>query len=207
MSGAFSTPWVAARSARHVALRRRSALAGARIHNEITQSPSKQWFLPWQTLPQPPQFASSLFVSTHAPEQRENPELQVVPHTPAAHTGVPFATAGQALPQPPQLFTSVFASTHWEPQRVREPLHAKSQPLGLQTGIAFGGELHTVPHSPQLEVSLVTSTHEPEHGVRLPQSVEQMPDLQTVPVSHTFVQLPQCCPLVEMSTHLPPQSM
>jgi hypothetical protein len=39
--------------------------------SEIKQSPSKQWFLPWQTLPQPPQFASSLLVSTHAPEQRE----------------------------------------------------------------------------------------------------------------------------------------
>jgi hypothetical protein len=68
--------------------------------------------LPWQALPHPPQFASSLLVSTQAPEQRDKPELQVLPHTPPWHTAVPFVTAGQTLPQPPQLLTSVFASTH-----------------------------------------------------------------------------------------------
>jgi hypothetical protein len=84
----------------------------SRAQSEIKQSPSTQWFLPWQTLPQPPQFASSLLVSTHAPEQREYPELQVVPHTPREHTGLPFVTAGHALLQPPQLFGSVLVSTH-----------------------------------------------------------------------------------------------
>lgn len=73
-----------------------------------------------------------------------------------------------------------------------EALHEKSQPAALQTGMALAGELHTLPHCPQFEVSLVTSTHEPEQAVSAPHSVEQTPDLQTLPPAQTVVQLPQC---------------
>lgn len=73
-----------------------------------------------------------------------------------------------------------------------EALHEKSHPAALHTGMALAGELHTLPHWPQFEVSLATSTHEPEQAVSAPHSVEQTPDLQTLPAAHTVVQLPQC---------------
>jgi len=68
-------------------------------------------------LPQPPQFALSVAVSTQAPEQREYPELQLVLQALFEHVAVPLATPGHTTPQPPQFCASVFVSTqplpHW----------------------------------------------------------------------------------------------
>jgi hypothetical protein len=86
-------------------------------------------------------------------------------------------------------------------------LQVKSQPVFLQVGIAFVGDIHAVPHLPQLEVSLVRSTHEPSQAVSVPQSLAHTPDLQSMPVPHTVVQSPQCCPFDCVSTHLPLQSV
>jgi hypothetical protein len=66
--------------------------------------------------------------------------------------------------------------------------------------MALAGALQTVPHLPQLEVSPVRSTQEPSQAVSVPQSVEQTPDLQTLPGSQTAVQLPQWSPSARVST-------
>jgi hypothetical protein len=59
-------------------------------------------FFPWQVVPQPPQLAGSLLVSTHAFEQRENPALQTMPHVPLAQVGPPLSTVGHTESQAPQ---------------------------------------------------------------------------------------------------------
>lgn len=146
-------------------------------------------------------------MSTQAPEQRENPESQVVPQTPAEHTALPLVTAGQILPQAPQFMASVLAFTHCVPQATKGALHEKLQPVASQTGTAFAGALHTVPHLPQFEVSLPRSTQEPLQAESVPQSLAQSPDLHSMPASHTVAQLPQCWPLDCVSTHWPLQSV
>jgi len=116
--------------------------------------------LPWHTLPHLPQFALSVSVSTHAPEQRLKPVLHVVPQLLFTHVAEPLVTPAQTLPHVPQLFTSLFVSTHASEQRMKGSVHWKPQ-LPLQVGVALGGAGQTVPHLPQLDVSLARSTQEP----------------------------------------------
>jgi len=163
--------------------------------------------MPWQTLPQPPQFKSSVAVFTQAPEQRERPALHTAPHTPPEHVTVPFVTAGHTPPHLPQLVTSVAVSTQLAPQRVVGRLQVKSQPAALQAGIALVGAEHTVPQLKQFETSVARSTHEPLHSLSVPQSAEQTPDLHSIPAPQAVVQLPQCLPFDCVSTHWPPQSV
>jgi len=73
--------------------------------------------------------------------------------------------------------------------------------------LPFAGALQTVPHDPQFEVALEVSTHEPLQLVRLPQSVPQLPDLQTMPLSHFFVQIPQWSEAELRSMHSPLHSL
>jgi hypothetical protein len=83
----------------------------------LTQTPATQTRLPLQLLPQTPQFAESVSVSTHAPEQREKPALQVVVQVLAAHCELPLAMLGQTVAQLPQCCGSVLVSTQASPQR------------------------------------------------------------------------------------------
>jgi hypothetical protein len=114
---------------------------------------------------------------------------------------------GQTTPQLPQFFGSALVSTQLSPQRMKGAVHWKSQVPPPHTDLAFAGDAQTVPHLPQLEVALDISTHEPLQLVSAPQSVPQSPNLQTAPVPHSFVQLPQCWESELKSTHAPLQSL
>jgi hypothetical protein len=72
-----------------------------------------------QTVPQAPQLAVSLVVSTHAPLHVVRPIVQVIVHTPDEHTW-PMA---QAVPQAPQWAGLDCRSTHASPQRTSVPMH------------------------------------------------------------------------------------
>jgi len=61
-----------------------------------------QDWLPLHSMPHPPQFALSDWVSTHTPEQRVKPGLHVVEQPLGVQVAVPLATVGQTVPQPPQ---------------------------------------------------------------------------------------------------------
>jgi len=86
-------------------------------------------------------------------------------------------------------------------------VHWKSQLPAAQTDLPFVGDVQTVPHAPQLDVALEVSTHEPLQLVSAPQSVPQVPDLQTMPAPHSFVQLPQCAEFDARSTQTPLQEV
>jgi hypothetical protein len=108
-----------------------------------------------QALPQVPQFMASLDVFEHAPLQLVYPVLQLKPHAPAPHAGVPLATPAHAVPQAPQFAGSDFVSAHAAPhcvvpcgQLVTHLPAAQSWPLA-----------QTVPHAPQLAASVPVSTH------------------------------------------------
>lgn len=75
--------------------------------------------------PQPPQFAASREVSTHAPPQNVCPE----PHTQALAEQV--APAGHALPQLPQFVTLVRRSTHAPPQLLKPAAQPQTPPVQL----------------------------------------------------------------------------
>lgn len=164
-----------------------------------------QRFLPLHVTPQPPQFESSVAVSTHAPEQREKPASHTGPQTPPVQAGVPWVTAGQGVPHAPQWATLVLVSTQPLPQRLYGRMHWKSQPVALQAGIALLGAVQTVPHVRQLEVSRAKSTQDPLHAVSSPHSAPHTPALHTLPAPQAVVQLPQCCPSDCRSTQLPLQ--
>jgi hypothetical protein len=114
---------------------------------------------------------------------------------------------GQSLPQPAQLLVSVVVSTQPLPQRMKGAVHWKSQLPALQTDLPFAGTGHTVPHVPQLDVALEVSTHEPLQLLSDPQSLAQLPELQTEPALHCFVQLPQWSEAELKSTQAPLQSV
>ena len=61
-----------------------------------------------QIVPQPPQFAGSVWLSTQALPHSVVPAVQVVVQTPAEHPWPPR----QAVPQAPQLAESVCVLTH-----------------------------------------------------------------------------------------------
>lgn len=60
-------------------------------------------------------------MSTHCPEQLENPDWQLNPHWPSEHVGMAFAGAGQMFAQLPQLDTEVWMFTQARSQFVSEP--------------------------------------------------------------------------------------
>jgi hypothetical protein len=117
--------------------------------------------------PQPPQLLLSVFSSTHAPLQRENPLWQVKPHAPRAQVAVALATPVEhAWPQPAQLPTLVVVSTHDPLQRVYPLLHAKVHARPTHVGAALGTLVEqAVVHVPQWLALLARSTQLPLHGV------------------------------------------
>ena len=68
-------------------------------------------------------------------------------------------------------------------------------------------DAHAASHAPQCPLSVAVSTQTPLQFVRAPQSVPQTPDEHTRPAPHTFAQAPQLSGELEVSTHLPPQSL
>src|SRR5438132_54599 len=111
-------------------------------------------------LPHMPQFAGDVSRSVsqplpRLPSQLPKLVLQAAPHAPAAHDGMPLATAAHTLPQAPQLLTSTLVARSQPlkltPSQFEKPaLHeATTHALALQAAIAFG-RLHGLPQPPQL---------------------------------------------------------
>jgi len=73
-------------------------------------------FLPWQAIPQPPQFSGSLSVLTQLPLQRAYPELHAVPQPLLVQVAVPLLIPGHTVPQAPQFLVSLLVSTQPLPQ-------------------------------------------------------------------------------------------
>ena len=155
-------------------------------------------------LPQPPQFAGSVDVSTSQPFEARPSQFAKG----AVHVGMEHADETQvsvpplvlhALPQPPQLFGSVAVFTHVLPQRLGneallhaathvEPLHAVDPPLG-----AAGHVAHTPGAGPQ---SKVPEGHDPH-----------VPPPQVAPLGHALPQAPQLFGSVVVFTHVLPQRL
>jgi hypothetical protein len=103
-----------------------------------------------QLLPQPPQFALSVLVSTQKPLQSMKPETQLVLHVPPEQAVGPR----QRLPQPPQLALSVLSSTQL-------PLHSVSPPMQLWPQLPAEqtrSPEQWFPQLPQLALSVWVST-------------------------------------------------
>lgn len=147
--------------------------------------------------PQPPQFARSLVVSTHAPLQSVVPAGQV--HAPATHVVPPV----QASPQPPQFWLSVLGSTQEAPHFVRLASQVDVQLPALQT---WPGLHATAAQAPQCWGSLFRSTQIP------PQSVSGAGQVHFASVHvirsslHALPQPPQWSALDVRRTQAPPQS-
>ena len=112
------------------------------------QRPFWQVSPPRHTLPQDPQLAESVVVSTHAPLQSVWPAGQS--HVPLVHE--PLA---HAWPHAPQLFGSVVVSTHAPLQSVC-PIGQEQMPSSHHCGSG-----HTLPHEPQFLRSSERKTHSP----------------------------------------------
>jgi hypothetical protein len=82
-----------------------------------------------QAAPQPPQWAGSQSVSTHAPEHSVVPVGQSSTHDPPEQ----IWSLGQATPQPLQLSGSTSVSTQTDPQRVVPPTQSSWHVLAEQT--------------------------------------------------------------------------
>jgi hypothetical protein len=65
-------------------------------------TPATHIRLPTHFFPHPPQLARSVSVSTHAPEQADNPALHWTPHFCMTQVATPFAGTLHAVLHPPQ---------------------------------------------------------------------------------------------------------
>jgi hypothetical protein len=146
-------------------------------------------------LPQPPQFAGSLLVSTHVEPHSRLPLGHA--QTPATHDN----PDGQTWPQLPQFAALVLRSTQDPPQLVVPAAQLVTHCPPEQTR-----PLHVCPHEPQFVLSLDRSTHAPPHTVR-PDMQAQPPDTQLWPVPQAFPQPPQSVSLLDVSTQAPPQTL
>jgi hypothetical protein len=135
-------------------------------HTPIAHEPVA--FAGAHAIPQPPQCARALCVSTSQPfaalpSQFAKPMLQLaIPHEPIAHEPVAFAGA-HAIPQPPQCARAlcVFVSQPLAalPSQLPKPalqLAIPHAPIAHE-GVAFA-TVHALPHAPQLLVSDCRST-------------------------------------------------
>ena len=95
-------------------------------------------------MPQPLQFFTSVFVSTHCAPQRENGALHTKSQPVALQSGMALVGEVQTVPHLPQFEVSLLRSTH-------EPEHAVSVPQSLAQTPALHSmpEPHTVVQSPQ----------------------------------------------------------
>ena len=105
---------------------------------------------PWQTLPQVPQLASSLLVSTQEP-------LQFVPEAQLVAQLLPEQTCvwEHIVPQAPQLAGLLAVDTH-------TPLHSASSVAQMQDeATQVVPPVHAFPHRPQLFESVPSETQAP----------------------------------------------
>jgi len=180
------------------------------VHVPLLHAPELMFGSSVQSLPQPPQWALSMLVSTHLPSHTISPAGHS--HAPPLHV----APIGHSVPQPPQCDVLVLVSTHAPSQNVSlleqshdEPVHTPpehSQPLGQM-----------LPHAPQLRLSVPSSASQPVAGSPsqsakpLAHTEMQLPSSQATlvtlapPVGHACPQPPQFCSSFEVSEQPVPQ--
>lgn len=148
-------------------------------------------------IPQSPQFAMSVEVSTQEPEQTFfGSGVHVEAQLPAAHE-VP---APQTVPHLPQLLPSVSRFTHLPPQS-SFPIGQRHDPPTQLFPVS-----HTFPQLPQLLESLDVSTHAPEQFVSVHVVPHFEPEHVSLVTSHVVPQAPQFFGSFVVSTHVPLQS-
>ena len=134
---------------------------------------------PVHCVPQAPQFALSVIVSTHCSPQ------SVVPPGQTHWLFTQSRPAGQAVPQAPQWRRLFVVSTHARSQFVSVPQSGAHAPVRQTSGAG-----HDVPHVPQFAGSAVTSTQLAPHCER-PVAHVQVPLMQIVPGMQTVLHVPQ----------------
>jgi hypothetical protein len=170
-------------------------------------------------LPQPPQFARSVVVSTQPPAQQDRPAGQpCVSQLPCWQTPrTQNDPAPHACPQVPQFDASELVSTSqpsktWWSQSAKPVLHETiSHALVTQPVVPFGTVGQTFPHMPQLFGSLAVFAHcDPlqqvwpaGHVPPPPQPPAHVPPEQTSPAEHAWPQPPQFFGSVAVSTSQP----
>jgi hypothetical protein len=160
--------------------------------------------------PQPPQFAASVCVSTHAVPQRVRPDGQS--HTPPAHVW----SVRHARLHPPQFAASELRSTQFVPQTVCPLGHDCTHDPPAHITEPPDGATHPRLHAPQWLVSVAVSRQvppqlvSPEHvppgghaGAPAEPHVTHAPLLQKRPVPHAPPQRPQCALSPRRSTSQP----
>ena len=147
-----------------------------------------------QAVPQLPQLALSMEVSTHELPQvvwlqkfEQNPFEQV-------------CSALHLVLHEPQLAPSVRMSTHWPEQSLSPAGHSHFPALHDFPPV------HLTPHPPQLLLSVAASTHAPEQYVP-PPGQTHLPAWHVEPAAHALSQLPQCAASLCMYTHWPLHSV
>jgi len=154
-------------------------------------------------LPQPPQCAVLLVVSTQFPEQAVSAP-QLVLHAPPKHV----SPTAQTLPHCPQFAESVAVSTQPVLHFARPGSQRKSQTLASHVAVPNAGALHAVVQLPQCCGSAAVSTQAPLQAVRpASHEMEQVLAEQTaLPFDgggHALPQSLQLSALLVTSTHAP----
>ena len=130
------------------------------------QAPFVQLWPAPQVVPQPPQFAPSVIVSTQlAPHRVCVPGQRGIMHDPDTHDVPPV----HALPHVPQFIMSVCRFGQLVPQRVR-PAAQSHVPLTQCSSVA-----HALPQLPQFAESVSTSVHPLGHAVSEPRHWQLAP--------------------------------
>jgi hypothetical protein len=161
-----------------------------------------------QALPQPPQLAVLVVVSTHAFPQAVIPSAHEVWQVPDEQTSFAPHTTSQA----PQWSGSVFLSTQTSPHRTNIGPQMKSQPVVEQTGVPLAGASQTVSQLPQWSGSATGFTQLPPHEVS-PEShaIPHFPPAHVAcppaGLGHAVWQSPQWSGLVSRSTQEPLQAV
>jgi hypothetical protein len=180
--------------------------------------------LPWQTLPQAPQFASSdcSFAqygtppsAPASPPQSVLPGAQVAPHAPPEQTW----PAEQACPHVPQLALSVASLAQYAaPPSGEQSVLGATQAVTQAPPAQAWPAAQVCPHAPQLTLSVSTFAQyalPPSVPASAPQSVSldaqlvpHVPAEQTWPARHALPQAPQfCSSLVVFEQKLPPSDV
>ena len=120
--------------------------------------------VPAQLIPQPPQFALSLLVSTHAPLIHwANPELQLKPQLVPLHVAVALLGTEHAVQEVPHELM-LMLSAHVVPHAWKAESHTKPQLAPLHVAVlALLGTGHGEQDEPH-ELTLVSSAHIVPHA-------------------------------------------
>jgi hypothetical protein len=163
------------------------------------QLPATHRYPEGQLLPQAPQCAVELRVSTSQPSvalplQSAKPVVQVKPQTLALQVATEFARLGHALPQAPQCAVALRVSVSQPSlatalQSAKPALQLKPQTLAEQVAREFARLGHTKPQPPQCAVALRVSISQPSAATPL-QSAKPVLQLRPqLPLAHTALAL------------------